>query len=84
MLHKKLVFPDRKGQGQDETLICREPVVIIGANGSGKSRLGFWIEQNQPNPEKAHRISAQRALDFSEYAKLKSHEQAEKELLFGV
>lgn len=84
MLHKELVFPDRKAQGQNETLICREPVVIIGANGSGKSRLGFWIEQNQPNPEKVHRISAQRSLNFSEYAQLKGLEQAENELRFGV
>ena len=84
MLQKNLVLPAKNGQDQNETLTCREPVVIIGANGSGKSRLGFWIEQNQPNPEKVHRISAQRALDFSEYVQLKSLEQAENEFLFGV
>jgi hypothetical protein len=84
MVQKELILPCRNGQIQNETLICCEPVVIIGANGSGKSRLGFWIEQNHPNPERIHRISAQRALDFSEYVQLKSLEQAENELLFGV
>ncbi len=84
MVQKELILPPRNGQGQNETMLCREPVVIIGANGSGKSRFGFWIEQNHPNPERIHRISAQRALDFSEYVQLKSLEQAENELLFGV
>src|ERR671933_401796 len=84
MVQKELILPPKNWQGQNETWVCREPVVIIGANGSGKSRLGFWIEQNHSNPEKMHRISAQRALDFSEYIQLKSLEQAEKELLFGV
>lgn len=83
MLQKELILPPKTGQAQNETLVCREPVVIIGANGSGKSRLGFWIEQNYSTPEKMHRISAQRALDFPEYIQLKSHEQAEDELLFG-
>lgn len=83
MLEKELILPPRNGQAQNETLVCREPVVIIGANGSGKSRLGFWIELNYPTPEKVHRISAQRELDFPEYIQLKSHEQAESEFLFG-
>lgn len=84
MLQKELILPPRNGQAHNETLVCCEPVVIIGANGSGKSRLGFWIEQNHPTPEKVHRISAQRALDFPEYIKLKSHEQAENEFLVGT
>lgn len=83
MLQKELILPPRNGQTQNETLVCREPVVIIGANGSGKSRLGFWIEQNHPTLEKVHRISAQRVLDFPEYIQLKSHEQAQDEFLFG-
>lgn len=83
-MQQKLTLPAKDGQGQLEILDCREPVVIIGANGSGKSRLGLWIEQNHPQPEKIHRISAQRALDFAEYVQLKSLEQAEKELFVGI
>jgi hypothetical protein len=84
MVQQKLILPHRSVNGLNEVLDCREPLVIIGANGSGKSRLGAWIEQNQEKPEKVHRISAQRALDFSEYAPLKSLEQAENELFFGI
>lgn len=87
MVVQKLRLPPRVASGQseqNEVLECCEPLVIIGANGSGKSRLGAWIEQNQEQPEKVHRVSAQRALDFSEYVQLKSLEQAEKELFIGM
>ncbi|MCF2147925.1 AAA family ATPase [Desmonostoc muscorum LEGE 12446] len=83
-MQQELTLPAKDGYGGKEILDCREPIVIIGANGSGKSRLGLWIEQNNPKPEKIHRISAQRALDFAEYVQLKSLEQAEKELSFGI
>lgn len=36
--------------------------VLVGANGSGKSHLGAWIEKNN---DKVLRISAQRALSIS-------------------
>lgn len=84
MLEKELIFPPRNEQEQNIIFNCCEPVVIIGANGSGKSKLGFWIEQNQLQPEKVHRISAQRALNFSEYTPQKSLEQANNELYYGV
>lgn len=56
-------------------------VVIIGANGSGKSKLGAWIEQQ--NLEKVHRIAAQRNLNFSERVPLKSYTEAEETLFYG-
>ncbi|MEG4350163.1 AAA family ATPase [Microcoleus sp. LAD1_D3] len=84
MLNQKLILPPKQANTQPEILVCGEPVVIIGANGAGKSRLGLWIEQNQSNPQKVHRISAQKSLDFPEYVQLKSLEQAEKELLLGT
>lgn len=57
--------------------------VIIGANGSGKSRLGKYIEDNTPE-KNSHRISAQRALTIPEYISLKSFEQASDLLLYGT
>jgi len=44
-------------------------LVLIGSNGSGKSKLGAWIEEYGPNnniPQNKiiHRVSAQRALDI--------------------
>ena len=56
-------------------------MIIIGANGSGKSRLGAWIEQQTPNI--THRISAQRALTFGNYIQQKSYEQATNLLMYG-
>lgn len=56
-------------------------VVIIGANGSGKSKLGAWIEQQ--DFEKVHRISAQRDINFSERVPLKSFAEAEDNVFYG-
>src|SRR4028118_775414 len=83
----KLKVPPKQVNGKNgkvETLDCCGSVVIIGANGSGKSKFGIWIEQNQLNPKKVHRISAQKSLYFPEYVPLKGLEEAEKELLFGT
>ena len=56
-------------------------VIIIGANGSGKSRLGAWIEQKYV--QNTHRIGAQRSLEFGTYIKQMSYEQATNKLTFG-
>ncbi|MFQ6739190.1 MAG: ABC transporter ATP-binding protein, partial [Alphaproteobacteria bacterium] len=56
-------------------------VIIVGANGSGKSRLGAWIELQ--DPQNIHRVSGQRILNFDMYVPLKSESQASKELWFG-
>jgi len=56
-------------------------VIVIGANGSGKSKLGAWIEQN--DPQNTHRIGAQRSLIFGSYIKQMSYEQATHKLLSG-
>ncbi|MEO0967875.1 MAG: DUF4435 domain-containing protein [Cyanobacteria bacterium J06639_18] len=58
-------------------------VVIVGANGSGKSRLGAWIERNADDNIIVHRISAQRALNLPEYAAIKSLEQSQNDLIWG-
>jgi len=57
-------------------------VIIIGANGSGKSKLGAWIEQQ--NFENVHRIGAQRNLNFNENIALKSYSQAEDFVFWGT
>lgn len=56
-------------------------LIIIGANGSGKSKLGAWIEQQ--NMENIHRIGAQRNLNFKENVPLKSYSQAEDLVFYG-
>ncbi len=73
-------LPDEQGNKQIfET--STNSVVIVGANGSGKSKLGAWIEQQ--DFEKVHRIGAQRNLNFNENISLKSYSQAEDLVLYG-
>lgn len=57
-------------------------LIIIGANGAGKSRLGAWIEQQ--DFEIVHRVGAQRSLSFKDFIDLKSHTQSENMLFFGA
>ena len=56
-------------------------LIIIGANGSGKSKLGAWIEQQ--DMDNVHRIGAQRNLNFQEDIPLKSYSQAENLVFYG-
>ncbi|WP_417739728.1 AAA family ATPase [Rosistilla oblonga] len=55
-------------------------LVFVGANGSGKSRLGIEIEDSSPD---SHRVSAQRALVFKEEIEVKSKTAAEMFYRFG-
>ncbi|WP_448606839.1 DUF4435 domain-containing protein [Paenimyroides ceti] len=79
-----IILPNRVGTGNPETLTIENNIILIGANGSGKSRLGYWIEQQMHSSVVVHRISAQKALDIPDFAQLKNLEQAEKALLLGI
>ena len=57
-------------------------LVIIGANGSGKSKLGAWIESK--DFESVHRIAAQRSLNFSERIPQKSFQEAQDNYFYGA
>lgn len=51
------------------TLVAGQTTIIVGANGSGKTRLAVWIEQQLGAT--AHRIAAHRALSLNpEVAKI--------------
>jgi energy-coupling factor transporter ATP-binding protein EcfA2 len=78
-----IILPHRTGTNQTEILSTDNNIVLIGANGSGKSRLGAWIEQAMMHQFTIHRISAQKALTIPDFAQLKNLEQAEKALLYG-
>ncbi|MES2124321.1 MAG: AAA family ATPase [Gemmatimonadota bacterium] len=58
-------------------------LVLIGANGSGKTRLGIWLEENNQDQMPVHRIGAQKALSIPEYAPVTNLEQAQKDLYLG-
>ena len=74
-------LPDEKGNKKVITTDSNS-VIIIGANGSGKSKLGAWIEQK--SFREVHRIGAQRNLNFSESIPLKSYSEAEDFVLYGT
>ncbi|MGY3966459.1 DUF4435 domain-containing protein [Aeromonas enteropelogenes] len=79
----KITLPKSDGTQGTESLQTSNNLVFVGSNGAGKTRLGIWIEQQIQNQLTVHRISAQKALSIPEYAQLKTHEQAEKDLLWG-
>lgn len=55
--------------------------VIVGANGSGKSKLGAYIERNKKT--NILRISAQRALTIPDSVTIGSEQQAINEIVYG-
>lgn len=84
MIKKKIynyILPDENNNPVSKETKCHS-IIIIGANGSGKTRLGAWIEKNMI--DETHRISAQRALTFGTYIKQKSYEQAINLVICGT
>ena len=76
----KYWLPDESGKKIEQFTDCNA-VVIIGANGAGKSHLGAWIEQQDlPN---VHRIGAQRKLSFNDNIPLKNFSEAEELVLYA-
>jgi ABC-type lipoprotein export system ATPase subunit len=43
-------------------------IVIVGANGSGKTRLGVYIEESLAARDIVHRIAAQKTLAMEEFS----------------
>lgn len=74
-------LPNNNGIREDHETLSNS-IVIIGANGSGKSKLGAWIEQQ--DLEMVHRIASQRSLNFSENVPLRSYSEAEGVVFYGV
>lgn len=65
---------------ETKVLTVNQNIIIIGANGAGKTRLGAWIESQA---REAHRISAQKSLSMPDASSPTSLEKAEKHFLYG-
>jgi hypothetical protein len=78
-----LRFPSKSPGGAIVEVVHPSRTVVIGANGSGKTRLGIWLEEQNQGHIPVHRIGAQKALALPDYAEVKNVEQAERELHFG-
>ena len=74
-------LPDDSGNKAEYTT-QNNAVIIIGANGAGKSKLGAWIERQSMND--VHRVGAQRNLNFNEDLQLKSYSEAENWVFYGT
>jgi hypothetical protein len=77
----RVKLPTKKGTPNTNPEIDFEQLVIIGANGSGKTRFGSNIEENYAI--KCHRISAQKSLSMPFRVSTKSKDNAESEFLYG-
>ena len=61
----------------------KQSIVLLGANGAGKTRMSVWIDENNPELN-IHRISAQKSLDMPEYVSPTDLEKAEDIFLYGA
>ncbi|MEO6811689.1 MAG: DUF4435 domain-containing protein, partial [Isosphaeraceae bacterium] len=82
--HFQLTLPSTKNHPAGSSAVfTNKSIVIIGANGSGKTRLGSWIEFTSPQNEKVYRVGAQRTLKMASSVSTSSIEMAEADLLYG-
>jgi ABC-type branched-subunit amino acid transport system ATPase component len=77
----KIKLPTKKGIPNTDPEIEFEQLVIVGANGAGKTRFGSQIEQMHMG--QTHRVSAQKSLSLPSEASPKSKIAAEHEFLYG-
>lgn len=68
--------------GIEENTINNNSIIIIGANGSGKSKLGAWIEDQ--DQDIVHRIGAQRKLNFKSNLSLSNYDYAKNKIIYGT
>ena len=84
---RSLALPSPKSAprgGAPTTLVESEgPIVAVGANGSGKTRLGTWIEFESGHTELVRRISAQKSLAMPASATSIAVDRALTDLLVG-
>ena len=69
--------------GDQQVITTGKNLLFVGANGSGKTRLGTWLDMNSPGNERVFRISAQKSLAMPDTTTPKSIDLAENDLIFG-
>ncbi|MCL5244932.1 AAA family ATPase [Cellulophaga sp. 20_2_10] len=75
-------LPTKKGNPNTNPQLDFQQLVIVGANGSGKTRLGSNIETKYN--KLVHRISAQKSLTFPTVVSPTSKKIAETQFLYGI
>jgi hypothetical protein len=74
-------LPTKKGSPNVNPTVDFDQLVVIGANGSGKTRFGANIEERYMG--QTHRVSAQKSLTFAKEVSPKSKVRAETEFYYG-
>ena len=78
---RSITLPRRDGANQ--TITTSRNLLFVGANGSGKTRLGAWLDINSPDQVRVFRISAQKSLAMPDTTTPTSIDLAEQDLVFG-
>lgn len=78
---RSLTLP--RPDGSHETISTERNLLFVGANGSGKTRLGTWLEIDSPDRDRVFRISAQKSLSMPDTTTPMSIDLAERNLFFG-
>lgn len=77
----EIKLPTKKGEPNTTPTIDFKQLVVIGANGAGKTRFGSQIEESYLG--QTHRISAQKSLTFPPHVSPTSKERAEFTFQYG-
>lgn len=77
----KIRIPDI--EGNTNYIENKKSIVLIGANGAGKTRMSIWIDENNPDIS-VHRISAQKSLNLPQMVSPTEIQMAEEEFLYGT
>lgn len=82
-LIRNIPLPPSSKYPQGSSLPLKDRVlVVIGANGAGKTRFGAWLDQK--NIKLHRRVSAHRSLAFPERVQPTDMIEAERHLAFGI
>ena len=77
----KIRIPNK--EGNENYIENKKSIVLIGANGAGKTRMSIWIDENNPSIN-IHRISAQKSLNLPQIVKPTEIQMAEEEFWYGT
>ena len=82
---RKLILPQPVSNLEvSPTIETQSSVVIVGANGSGKTRLGSWIDLESPQTSLVHRVGAQKSLLIPDFCSTSSIDISKNTLLYGL
>lgn len=70
-------------EGKEEYIEDKKSIVLIGANGAGKTRMSVWIDEHNTEIN-THRISAQKSLGLPEMVSPTEMSVAEDIFLYGT